>query len=176
MQQNPFTPFFNYSSGSSVLESLEKKQAQNLYTGILSRGKTKRLRNFLKGRSPDLLNLAAVVKSICLGSRHYSGLRSVEISKIRGSEGRSKDFDISFRPLLKNQRDRWQSVATARLEDKPLPPVELVQVGDTYFVRDGHHRISVSKALGEEFIEATIVSWEVCDPKGATHPALSTKP
>jgi hypothetical protein len=176
MQQNQLNPFFGYPSGSPVLESVNNKRAQNLYKGIRSRGKTNRLRNFLKGRPADLLNLASVMKSIYLGSRHYSGIRSVEISKIRGSEGRSKDFDISFRPLLENQRDRWHSVATAQLEDKPLPPVELIQVGNTYFVRDGHHRISVSRALGEEYIEATIASWELCDPKDANHPSLSNKP
>jgi hypothetical protein len=175
MQQSPYKSFFSHSSDSSDFESYQRKQAQSLYTGILSRGKAKRLSNFLKGRSTELLNLDFVVKSICLGSRHYSGVKSVEISKIRGSEGRSKDFDISFRPLLKNHAQRWQSVATARLENKSLPPVELVQVGNTFFVRDGHHRISVSKALGEEYIDAVIVSWDLCDPKDATHPALSTK-
>ena len=175
MQQNRNNSFFSYQTDSLDLESSIRKQAQGLYTGILSSGKTKRLRNFLRGRSVELLNLDIVVKSICLGSRHYSGVQSVEISKIRGSEGRSKDFDISFRPLLKNHAQRWQSVAAARLENKPLPPVELVQVGNTYFVRDGHHRISVSKALGEEFIDAVLVSWDLCDPKDAAHPALSTQ-
>jgi len=174
MQQKPIVPFFGFTSERSELETSAKNQAQSLYTGILSRGKTKRLRNFLRGRSVELLNLDFVVKSICLGNRYYSGVQSVDINKIRGSEGRSKDFDISFRPLLENHAQRWQRVATARLENKPLPPVELVQVGNTYFVKDGHHRISVSKALGEEFIDAVIVSWDLCDPKDAAHPALST--
>jgi len=175
MQLNPFNPYFGTLSGNSILESYQNKKAQKLYNGILARRKTNRLRNLVKRGSTELLNLALVIKSVCLGSRHYSGLRTVEISKIRGSEDRSKDFDISFLPLLENQRDRWQSVATARLEAKPLPPVELVQVGDTYFVRDGHHRISVAKALGEEFIEANIVAWNLCDPQDQAHPSLMGK-
>ena len=175
MQLNPFNPYFSNLSGNSILESYENKQAQKLYKGILARRNANRLKNLVRRGSSELLNLAWVVKSVCLGSRHYSGLRTVEINKIRGSEGRSRDFDISFLPLLENQRDRWQSVATARLEDKPLPPIELVQVGDTYFVRDGHHRISVAKALGEEFIEANIVAWDLCDPQDVAHPALSGK-
>jgi hypothetical protein len=165
MQLNPIESFQTITYQSTFRESYGKKQAQKLYTGFLSRGKVSRLRSFLKGQSPELMNLMSVVKSICVSSRHYGGLKTVEIDKIKGSEGRTKDFDISFRPLLKNQRDRWQSVAAARLADTPLPPVELVQVGDIYFVRDGHHRISVSRAMGEEFIEAVIVSWELCDPK-----------
>lgn len=165
MQLNPINSFFDNSSGSLFQDTSLSKQAQMLYTGSLARNKASRLRNFLKGQSPELANLNSIVKSICVSNRHYKGVKSVEISKILGSEGRTKDFDISFRPLLKSQASRWLSVANARLADIPLPPVELVQVGDTYFVRDGHHRISVARSLGEEFIEAIIVSWEICDPK-----------
>jgi hypothetical protein len=35
--------------------------------------------------------------------------------------------------------------------------VKLVQVGDIFFVQDGHHRISVAKAMGEQIIEAEVV-------------------
>jgi hypothetical protein len=41
-----------------------------------------------------------------------------------------------------------------------LPPVELVQVGETYFVRDGHHRVSVARAMGEGFVEAEVTVWQ----------------
>jgi hypothetical protein len=35
--------------------------------------------------------------------------------------------------------------------------VKLVQVGDIFFVEDGHHRISVAKAMGKQVIEAEVV-------------------
>jgi hypothetical protein len=38
-----------------------------------------------------------------------------------------------------------------------LPPVELIQVGDVYFVQDGHHRISVAQALGQRDVEARVM-------------------
>ena len=38
----------------------------------------------------------------------------------------------------------------------PLPPVDLVQVRDLYLVQDGHHRISVARALGHSAIEARV--------------------
>jgi uncharacterized ParB-like nuclease family protein len=43
---------------------------------------------------------------------------------------------------------------------RELPPVELVQLGDLYFVRDGHHRISVAQAMGQESIEAEVIVWQ----------------
>jgi len=30
-----------------------------------------------------------------------------------------------------------------------------------YFVRDGHHRISVARALGQAYIDAEVTVWEV---------------
>jgi len=30
-------------------------------------------------------------------------------------------------------------------------------------VRDGHHRISVARALGEDYIDAHVTDWELAD-------------
>jgi len=82
----------------------------------------------------------------------------VPLNKIVGTEGRSEDFDAEFNPLKKHNRERWISVAVARQIGAILPAVELVQVGNDYYVRDGHHRISVAKALGQLDIDALIVN------------------
>jgi hypothetical protein len=37
----------------------------------------------------------------------------------------------------------------------------LIQVGDDYFVRDGHHRISVARAFGREQIDAEVIVWDL---------------
>ena len=55
-------------------------------------------------------------------------------------------------------------IAAARHRGRSLPPVALIQVGDHYFVRDGHHRISVARALGQQVIEATVEVWRVDKP------------
>jgi hypothetical protein len=49
----------------------------------------------------------------------------------------------------------------ARQQGAKLPPVALIQVGDVYFVKDGHHRISVARALGQVEIEAVVTVWHV---------------
>ena len=82
----------------------------------------------------------------------------VPLEKIVGSEGRSDDFDANFYPLKLHNRERWISVAAARRTGVALPAVELVQVGNEYYVRDGHHRISVAKAMGQMEVEARIVN------------------
>ena len=45
--------------------------------------------------------------------------------------------------------------------DMPLPAISVVQVGDSYYVRDGHHRISVARLMGEEYIEAHVQVWQM---------------
>lgn len=87
------------------------------------------------------------------------GIKVVMLREIIGSEGRSQDFDLGFHPMQTRMRERWASVAAARLYPSDLPPVELIQVGDAYFVRDGHHRISVAASLGQEFIDAHVLHW-----------------
>lgn len=107
-------------------------------------------------RSLDTLEKFGQVKS-----RGYAGVRTVSIRQIRGSESRIDDFDADFNPLRPHNKSRWVNIARLRLQGQPLPPVELIQVGEKYFVRDGHHRISVARKLGEEAIEAEVTVWQV---------------
>jgi ParB-like chromosome segregation protein Spo0J len=37
-----------------------------------------------------------------------------------------------------------------------LPPISVVRVGDAYAIRDGHHRVSVARALGAPSISAIV--------------------
>lgn len=94
------------------------------------------------------------------GHPRNAGLHTVALSNITGSESRTGDFDRDFNPLSDSLKERWVSVMAARLNGTPMPPVELLKAGDEYYVRDGHHRISVAHALGEGFIEAQVTSVE----------------
>jgi hypothetical protein len=47
-----------------------------------------------------------------------------------------------------------------------MPPIDVFRVGDIYFVRDGHHRVSVARAFGDTSIEARVR--EVSTAVGAT--------
>lgn len=91
-------------------------------------------------------------------TRRSNRIITVAISKIVGSESRSDDFDAEFNPLKEHNRERWIGIAVARQRGVVLPAVELVQAGNQYYIRDGHHRISVAKALGQLDIEAYIVN------------------
>jgi len=38
-----------------------------------------------------------------------------------------------------------------------MPPISLYRIGEVHFVRDGHHRVSVARALGRTEIEAYVI-------------------
>jgi hypothetical protein len=134
---------------------------KSLYTSAWQRGQRSQRWSILGRHADRLLALSEVEDACDVRARCYAGIRNVAISQIRGSEGRSNDFDRDFNPLQDHCKSRWLRIAKAREQDKVLPPVVLVQVGGVYFVRDGHHRISVARALGQLDIEAEVTVWQV---------------
>jgi hypothetical protein len=91
----------------------------------------------------------------------------MDIHKIIGTEGRAADFDLGFHPLEEESRERWVNMAFAYLLGIPLPAVELIRVGDVYFVRDGHHRVSVALALGQKLSmrRSSLGELQPCSPQ-----------
>jgi hypothetical protein len=89
-------------------------------------------------------------------SERELGLQVVPIAAIVGTVDRERDFDRRFRPTSGRVRSRWERIASAMRRGDSLPPVDLYKIGAIYFVRDGHHRVSVACALGYEDIDAYV--------------------
>jgi hypothetical protein len=84
-------------------------------------------------------------------------LLEIPLDAIRGTTepNRAAQFDHEFRPAALT-RSRWQRVWLAFHRGATLPPISVIQVGDDYAIRDGHHRVSVAKALGAPTIRAVV--------------------
>lgn len=132
-----------------------------LYQKAAVRGKLQKLIAALTGKSSDLADLSSLIGHKTVIGQRRLGSMVVRISQVVASEDRSGDFDRQFNPLQAHTRDRWLSIAAARLAGVSMPAVELIQVGDAYAVRDGHHRISVARALGEDYIDAQVIVWDL---------------
>jgi hypothetical protein len=132
-----------------------------LYRSMQNKAFWSSLLPLLTGRSRRLIDFSTKLNGRKIRSRHYAGSQTVQIRSIKGSEGRSDDFDRDFNPIQTRTTYRWMSVATARSAGVTLPPVELIQIGGDYCVRDGHHRISVARAFGEDFIDAEVTVLEL---------------
>jgi hypothetical protein len=131
--------------------------SNELFIDALNTGQKRKFWASLTHRQTNILDLAEY--KIYMKNGSFKAQRDVEIDDIRGSESRQKDFDDKFYPLTNRTRQRWQSIARASEQGMNLPPVELIQVGKIYFVRDGHHRISVARALGWKTISAHVTVW-----------------
>jgi uncharacterized protein DUF4032 len=115
-----------------------------------------RVRSVIEGRPTALLSYDEVKSALHVGGPIYRGVRTVRVDQIVGSLNRYHQFDRAFLPIEDQIRSRWQSVDRAFYQDISLPPVLLYKVGQVYFVVDGHHRVSVAREQGQEFIEAEV--------------------
>lgn len=140
------------------------RTAQRLYRRARQRCAWAKFWSSLTRKPRALLDLDAVRAVCALRASYHVGVRSVAIDQILGSEGRCHDFDQGFQPLQSHTKERWMRIAVARLMREPLPPVTLMLVGARYFVLDGHHRISVARALGQTQIDADVTVCEFAGP------------
>lgn len=86
------------------------------------------------------------------------GLQDIPVDKITGSAGRTKDFTRHFLPRLADMssKERWRNIYTLAVTGAGFPPIEVYKLGDTYFVQDGHHRVSVANHLNWKTIQAYV--------------------
>jgi hypothetical protein len=153
--------------GSGYVESKYARQyntALNRFNSTLGKGKFARLKRRALQRPQSLYDLNALKANLVLRGSFYSGIQVVPIRSIIGSEGRTTDFDMDFHPISGASRERWVNLAMVYLADLQLPSVELIRVGDAYFVRDGHHRISVSRAFGQLAMDPEVITWKAQPP------------
>jgi len=107
-----------------------------------------------------ILPFEEVVAALGRRSERYLGLQSIEMDSIVGTVDRGREFDRRFRPTSGRVRSRWERIATAQRKGQSMPPIEVYRIGELHFVKDGHHRVSVARALGHTHIDAYVTDVE----------------
>jgi uncharacterized ParB-like nuclease family protein len=133
-----------------------KAQYRPFFDAARGRARLNWIRALLRGGTGRLLNLSDLKKRAKVVNQRDIGTREIAVDQIKGSEGRSSDFDSDFNPIRANIRERWLSIMEARAQGTELPPIDVIKVGPDYYVRDGHHRVSVARALNAASIDAHI--------------------
>jgi hypothetical protein len=121
--------------------------------------------------SNRLLSFDEVRRELVANNRLHRGTRVVEVEEIVGSVGRWRDFDRSFLPARASVGHKWKRIDRAFHRAQDLPPVELYEIGDAYFVVDGHHRVSVARYHDVPRVEATVAEFH---PMRLAGPAPAT--
>jgi hypothetical protein len=139
-------------------------RAQADFTAARTKAFFRDLLALLTGRRNQLLSYDVVREKLRVGGPIYRGVQTVALEKIVGTVNRYKDFDRAFLPTQVHTASRWQRVSRAWYDEVSLPPILLYQVGDIYFVVDGHHRVSVAREQGQAFIDAEVRECQVKVP------------
>ncbi len=106
--------------------------------------------------STSLLSFEEARKALGALNRVRIGRRVVPVERIVGSVGRYGEFDRAFLPAKARVGRKWKRIDRAFHRGEELPPVMLYKMGDSYFVEDGNHRVSVAHYQGVEWIDAEV--------------------
>ena len=115
----------------------------------------------LRNKRSGLLSFNEIRKQLSVENQVDRGMQEIAISQIIGSLSRYHDFDNTFLPRQTNTRGRWQHIDKLHLTCEVLPPVEVYQLGEFYFVIDGNHRVSVAREKGQKFIDAHVIELQL---------------
>lgn len=152
----------------SESSAVAKSDAGKRYQSARRRAIFDELFSLVRGRSPELLSFEQV-QSALQAWQQVEGRRPevIPLDKIVGSVGRYKDFTREFLPRESIDGSRWRAVDAAMHSQLGLPPIEVYQIGDIYFVKDGNHRVSVARVNGLKDIEAYVTRVETPVPMTA---------
>jgi hypothetical protein len=121
-----------------------------------SRASAEKIVARLSGKPAELLCYKDVPERMRTVRTVSRGLQDIPIDAIAGSVGRCTDFTRSFLPLQDSDQARWAKVKMAWNDLDGLPPIEVYQIGQVYFVLDGNHRVSVARQRGLHYLEAYV--------------------
>ena len=87
------------------------------------------------------------------------GLVEIPLDLIVGTEfsGRSLSFSHSFKPLLDEDSEfasKWMALCQAHMNEGILEPIKVHEYMHTFYVREGHKRVSVLRYFGVDRIPA----------------------
>lgn len=118
-----------------------------------------------EGDLSTILPFEEVVRALGRREERNLGLKTIELDSIVGTVDRGREFDRRFRPTTGRVRPRWERINTAQRKGQSMPPIDVYRIGELHFVKDGHHRVSVARALGFDVIDAYVT--EIVTEMGA---------
>jgi uncharacterized ParB-like nuclease family protein len=139
---------------------VERIRAIQDFDAARARAFRRALRSILTGRSPRLQSFEPMLKAAGAEGRAFGGVQEIPLDKIVGSvapQAKAADFDPAFLPINRRMRERWTRIYLAMVEGDELPPIDVYRVDGSYYVIDGHHRVSVARNLHRDTINARVI-------------------
>jgi hypothetical protein len=144
--------------------------AQTAFARQLRRRRRAGAINWLRRRPGERSRLASLEQA--LGStppagRRRAGLQAIPLETVVGTAepAKARVFDSGFRPPY-TSRHRWERLWMASRRGAAIPPISVFRIGDEHYVDDGHHRVSVARALGMAAIDAEVTELAAARAQG----------
>jgi len=118
----------------------------------------------ITGKSTELLSFEEVRSKLHTRESSRRELRDIPLDAIVGSVGRYTDFTRDFLPRQEISKDRWARIMAKTQDLEGLPPIDVYQIGEAYFVQDGNHRVSVAREMGADHIQAYVTELQTRVP------------
>jgi hypothetical protein len=117
-------------------------------------------RGLLRREAPVLPSLYDRYPAATTALRRPRGLQVVPIERIVGTARHPSQNTADFLPLPhlrgRNWRARWDRIRRATDALSVLPAVDLLQIGDDYYVADGHNRVAAARRAGAVAIDGEV--------------------
>lgn len=161
------------STGDALWDdpSVWSEEAEQVFARAIRRGRWELLVGRLRGTRATLLSFEEATRGLPVTTPIDLGTCTVPLAKVVGSVNKDGDFTRSFHPVSEALRARWKRAYAVARGMRGYHPVELYQLGDTYFVLDGHFRVSVARELGSDSIRARVRSWLSTGPRVGAGPS-----
>jgi hypothetical protein len=133
--------------------------AERAFAAARRRARRQEIVDRLRGRRPELLAFEEVASGARLLEESQERSQTVPLTQVVGSVGKADLFTRSFHPRRDELRWRWKRAFARAHGLRGYQPVELYEADRVYYVVDGHFRVSVARALGNDTIQARVRHW-----------------
>ena len=135
--------------------------SESVYTRLMRAGQRMVRQAQQEGRDPYLPALEEMIPSVNELTHVALGIRTVPLDSVVGTltAGRTPAFSSDFKPLLELDTEfsaKWRLLYESVAVDGVREAVKLVEYMHRYYAIEGNKRISVSKELKYDYIEADV--------------------
>ena len=147
------------------LETITYVRSEAEFNQARKKGFWEAIIGLIKGQQTRPLVFDEVVEKLHLEQSTYLGLQDIPVKNIVGSAGRDKDFTRHFWPTTDDVfgKERWRNIYTRAVTGAGFPPIDVYKIDQAYFVKDGHHRVSVARYLNWKTIQAHVTELPTAD-------------
>lgn len=139
-----------------IRNQLTRSSAIADFRSARQKAKVLELYAFIQRKPINLLRFEEVREKLKANIAASKELKVIPLDAIVGSVNRYEDFTRNFLPRDNIDEERWANIVIASQKSTKIPPIEVYQIGEVYFVSDGHHRVSVARTYGKKAIRAYV--------------------